>query len=98
MKLKNILRNLWKYFSEKGRILDEVARSKAIELVEHELSETEHVFAILSFGAFVGLPAPPMQIMLDLLPLSEYPLTGIDSLQKFIRGADKQSVPPEVIS
>lgn len=68
MKSKNILRNLWKNISEKGRILDEVARSKAIELAEQELSETEHVFAILSFGAFVGLPAPPMQIMLDLLP------------------------------
>ena len=68
MKFKNILHKLWNILSEKERLFDEVARSKAVELAEHELFETEHIFAILTFGVFVGLPAPPMQITLDLLP------------------------------
>jgi len=42
-----------------------------VETVAAELEEMEHVFALLVLGAFVGLPAPPMQISLDLMPLLE---------------------------
>jgi len=71
MSAKNIIKNILKKTLEKGRIIDEVARSKAVELVEQELSEMEHTFALLVFGVFVGLPAPPRQITLDLLADSE---------------------------
>ena len=46
-------------------------RSHAVEGVEWEYQELEHIFSLLVLGAFVGLPSPPMQIALDLLPLME---------------------------
>lgn len=57
------------------RISDQVARGKAVETLEVELEEMEHVFALLVLGSFIGLPSPPMQISLDLLPLMEKHLT-----------------------
>jgi len=30
-----------------------------------------HVFSIIVLGSFIGLPSPPMQISLDLMPLME---------------------------
>lgn len=50
---------------------DEVARGKAVETVELELEELEHVFALLVLGSFVGIPSPPMQLSLDLMPWME---------------------------
>ena len=63
-KLKNRMVSLW-------QTADEVARGKAVDAIEAELEELEHVFALIVQGAFVGIPAPPMQISLDLLPLME---------------------------
>ncbi|MBI9090920.1 MAG: hypothetical protein JEZ12_17030 [Desulfobacterium sp.] len=63
-KLKDNLVSLW-------RTADEVARGKAVDSIEAELEELEHVFALMVQGAFVGIPSPPMQISLDLLPLME---------------------------
>lgn len=75
MGAKSFLRKIIEHTKEKGRIIDEVARSKAVELAEQELSEMEHSFALLVFGMFVGLPSPPGQITLDLLPVSEKEIT-----------------------
>lgn len=47
---------------------DEVARYKAVERIEPELEELEYIFALLSQGAFIGMPSPPVQISMDLLP------------------------------
>lgn len=47
---------------------DQVAKNKAVESIEAELEELEYIFALISQGAFIGLPAPPVQISLDLLP------------------------------
>jgi len=69
--VKYFIKKILKQISDKSRLFNEVARSKAMELSEQELSELEHTFAILTFGAFVGLPSPPGQITLDLLPESE---------------------------
>ena len=63
-KLRYHLVSLW-------RTADEVARGKAVDSIEAELEELEHVFALMVQGAFVGIPSPPMQISLDLLPLME---------------------------
>ena len=52
-------------------IADGVARGKAVETIEFEAEELDHVFGILVLGSFVGLPSPPMQISLDLMPLME---------------------------
>lgn len=53
------------------KIFDEVARSKAVGTIEYELEELENIFGILVLGSFIGMPAPPMQISLDLMPLME---------------------------
>ncbi len=60
---------------EMWRTADQVARGKAVESIEMELEELEHIFGVLVMGSFIGLPAPPMQISLDLMPDMEYELT-----------------------
>ena len=52
-------------------IYDAVSRGKAVDSLEYELGEMENIFGLLILGAFVGLPSPPMQITLDLLPEME---------------------------
>jgi hypothetical protein len=63
--------NLKDKFVRLSRIADEVARGKAVDAIEAELEELEHLFALIVQGAFVGIPSPPMQISLELLPLME---------------------------
>jgi hypothetical protein len=53
------------------KITDEVARGKAVETIEIELEELENVFGVLVLGSFIGMPSPPMQISLDLMPFME---------------------------
>ncbi len=50
---------------------DKVAREKAVNSLEAELGELENIFGILVQGAFIGIPSPPMQISLELLPFME---------------------------
>jgi len=47
------------------------ARDKAVDTLEYEYGELENIFGLLLLGAFVGIPSPPMQITLDLLPVME---------------------------
>ena len=56
------------------KIVDGVARGKALETIEYEAEELDHIFGILVLASFVGLPSPPMQISLDLMPLMEQEL------------------------
>lgn len=63
--LKNRLVRLW-------RTADEVAREKAVDTVSHEVTELENIFALLVLGMFVGIPSPPIQITLDLMPDMEH--------------------------
>lgn len=53
------------------KISDEVARGKAVETIEYELEELENIFGVLVLGSFIGMPSPPMQISLDLMPFME---------------------------
>ena len=66
--MKTLISRLW-------QAADEVARAKAVVTLEAELEELEYVFALLTQGSFIGLPSPPAQISLDLLPLMERDLT-----------------------
>ncbi len=50
---------------------DAVMRSKAVETVEYEVEELDNIFGILVLGAFIGIPSPPIQITMELLPLME---------------------------
>ena len=53
------------------RISDEVARSNAVETIETEVEELDNIFGVLVLGSYVGMPSPPMQISLDLMPFME---------------------------
>jgi predicted Kef-type K+ transport protein len=48
-----------------------INRNKATELLEFEVLELRNIFALLLFGSFVGMPAPPVHITLQLLPLMD---------------------------
>ncbi|MBC8431955.1 MAG: hypothetical protein H8D96_08540 [Desulfobacterales bacterium] len=50
------------------KIVDEVARGKAVETIAYEVEELENIFGILVLGAFIGIPSPPIHITMDLLP------------------------------
>lgn len=50
------------------RVYDRSARAQLTEAAEYELTELEHIFGLLVLGSFVGLPSPPLQISLELLP------------------------------
>jgi hypothetical protein len=55
------IKSFWKAFAY-------IPKSKAVDTLEWEVSELEHLFALLTIGSFTGIPSPPMQITLDLIP------------------------------
>jgi hypothetical protein len=63
-----LIRNKLVRFS---KISSEVFRGQAAEAIECELEELENIFGVLVLGSFIGLPSPPMQISLDLMPHME---------------------------
>lgn len=72
--MNTIIKAIKKKLLEAWKVADGVARGKAVETIEFEAEELDHVFGILVLGSFVGLPSPPMQISLDLMPLMEQEL------------------------
>lgn len=69
--LMMFFRFILKKVSAAWRIYEAIARQKAVETIEKELEELENIFGLLVMGSFVGLPSPPMQISLDLMPFLE---------------------------
>jgi hypothetical protein len=51
--------------------LETINGNKATDILEFELLELRNIFALLLFGSFVGMPAPPVHITLQLLPYAE---------------------------
>ena len=76
--LKKIFTALVKFI----RYLDTVNRIKATEMLVFELNELENIFTIHLFGSFVGLPAPPAAMAIELLPFME------DELRLMVSRAD----------
>ncbi len=61
-------------FDHIGRFFSNVGtaqREKAIALTCVELNELENIFALLLLGSFVGFPAPPSFLSVELLPFLE---------------------------
>lgn len=67
MKKPRFLEQVRLFFND----LQIVNRNKATEMLEFELVELRNIFALLLFGSFVGMPAPPVHITLQLLPFME---------------------------
>jgi hypothetical protein len=53
------------------KISSAVARFQAVETIECEVEELENIFGVLVLGSFIGMPSPPMQVSLDLMPFME---------------------------
>ena len=66
-----MMRDILKKIKQGWKTLDAYFRSKAIDTVEWEQAELEHIFTLLIFGYWVGLPAPPLGIGLRLMPVME---------------------------
>lgn len=65
--LRKLLSAALEFFHDMGT----VNRENATRIVEYETLEMEHIFALLLFGSFTGMPSPPVHITLQLLPLME---------------------------
>ncbi|WP_462324158.1 hypothetical protein [Desulfoplanes sp.] len=50
---------------------EEINKERATETLEWEVGEMENIFAVLVLGSFIGIPSPPIQVTLELLPLME---------------------------
>ncbi len=68
---KNLINKFKKKILTGWEFYNSAARDKAVETLEYEYGELENIFGLLVLGAFVGIPSPPMQITLDLLPEME---------------------------
>jgi hypothetical protein len=51
--------------------LEEINKERATETLEWEVGEMENIFAVLVLGSFIGIPSPPIQVTLELMPLME---------------------------
>jgi len=67
LNLKKILSNIGEFFYDMGT----VNRENATKIIDYEIEELEHIFTLLLFGSFTGMPSPPVHITLQLLPLME---------------------------
>ena len=77
-----MLKRIFTAIKEFFRYVDKVNRIKATDMMIFELNELENIFTILLFGSFMGLPAPPAAMAIELLPLME------DELRLMISQAD----------
>ncbi|MBI9082815.1 MAG: hypothetical protein JEZ11_04410 [Desulfobacterales bacterium] len=66
-----MLRAAWKKIRRFWQVADAVGRGRAVDVLEHETEELENIFALMVLGSFVGLPSPPIQITMDLMPHME---------------------------
>ena len=64
----SIFTGIWGWIRRIWQSMDEVARDKSVGIIEYEVGELDNIFALLVLGAFVGIPSPPAQITLELLP------------------------------
>jgi hypothetical protein len=56
-------------------------------MLSFEVNEMENLFTMLLFGSFVGLPAPPAAIAIELLPYMENELRLMISRADFSKDA-----------
>ena len=66
--MKSVWETLKRKVGSAWLVSKEVARSKAVDTIEYEIEELENIFGVLVLGAFIGIPSPPIQLTLELLP------------------------------
>ncbi len=66
--LKKILNWIGHNVKRNWQAYNRASRAKMAEAIQWETAELENIFGLLVLGTFVGLPSPPIQITLDLMP------------------------------
>ncbi len=60
--------NLFGYIKNLLAGFDRLSRDRATETLEYELQEMEFAFVQMLFSSFIGLPAVPESVALEVLP------------------------------
>ena len=58
------LQSIWQFLKDFGGGF----RSRSTDYIEFELREMENIFSLLLVGSFIGIPSPPSNISLKLMP------------------------------
>lgn len=58
------LQSVWRFLKD----FEGGLRSRSTEYIEFELREMENIFSLLLVGSFVGIPSPPSNISIKLMP------------------------------
>lgn len=58
------LQSVWRFVKD----FEGGLRSRSTEYVEFELREMENIFSLLLVGSFIGIPSPPSNISIKLMP------------------------------
>ncbi len=69
--IKQLLKKIGAHVAEAWDTYDRATKTQLTEPYAWEIGEMENIFGLLVLGSFVGLPAPPMHITLDLMPVME---------------------------
>lgn len=69
-----MLRGLKRKLEQYIHTIDRSQRETAVDLTRYELRELENIFVLLTIGSFIGLPAPPCAVSMELLPYLEHEL------------------------
>lgn len=58
------LHSIWQFLKDFERGI----RSRSTDYVTYELRELENIFSLLLVGSFIGIPSPPSNISIKLMP------------------------------
>ncbi|MCK4388009.1 MAG: hypothetical protein KAW00_04470 [Dehalococcoidia bacterium] len=58
------LQSVWRFLKD----FEGGLRSRSTDYVEFELREMENIFSLLLVGSFIGIPSPPSNISIKLMP------------------------------
>ncbi len=68
---EGVLHKAWDFVRKFWKVVVQVNRDKATDMLEFEVKEMENIFVILLLGSFIGLPSPPAAMAMELLPFME---------------------------
>ncbi len=59
---------MWQAIKKFFASIERLNRQKAVEDLEWQVHELQHIFALLTLGALIGQPGAPLSVILALLP------------------------------
>ncbi len=62
------IKSLFSLFHENLKGIEDGVREESVEFIEFERRELENIFALLLLGSYIGLPSPPSDLSIRLMP------------------------------